>query len=475
MTPEEVSALAVKGESEVLEFKQTTKTRREAARTICAMLNQRGGRILFGVTPKGKIAGQQTADRAFEELSAEIREIDPPAFPSVERVPVADDRAVIVVTVSPGPSKLYQYRGKAYRRIGNTTTAMQAEEFNRVVLERHHGEQRWENQPAPGWSIKDLHQSEVRLTVEEAIRRGRLADPGTRATPELLLGLGLIKDGVLHRAAVALFGKGERIMREMPQCLLRVARFRGTDKTEFLDNRQFHGNAFTLFNAAQRFLQETLPIAGRIEKDRPERIDEPLYPPLATREAIANAICHRDYAIGGGSIGIAVFDDRLEIASFGKLPFGLTPTDLFGPHESQPWNPLIARVFYLRGIIEEWGRGTLKMAEQAAAAGLPPLEIDDNGDCVTVRFRANRMGGEPTAVPPSTARIRDTAVRLDEGQRRILGLLQASSEPLALREIHARLDPPPDERRLRRDLAELKRLGVVESSGHGRGARWKPL
>ncbi|MCY4342012.1 MAG: AAA family ATPase, partial [Gammaproteobacteria bacterium] len=302
-----------------------------------------------------------------------------------------------------------------------------------------------------------------------------LADPGTRATPELLLGLGLIKDGVLHRAAVALFGKGERIMREMPQCLLRVARFRGTDKTEFLDNRQFHGNAFTLFNAAQRFLQETLPIAGRIEKDRPERIDEPLYPPLATREAIANAICHRDYAIGGGSIGIAVFDDRLEIASFGKLPFGLTPTDLFGPHESQPWNPLIARVFYLRGIIEEWGRGTLKMAEQAAAAGLPPLEIDDNGDCVMVRFRANRMGGEPTAVPPSTARIRDTAVRLDEGQRRILGLLQASSEPLALREIHARLDPPPDERRLRRDLAELKRLGVLESSGHGRGARWKPL
>jgi len=131
-------------------------------------------------------------------------------------------------------------------------------------------------------------------------------------------------------------------------------------------------------------------------------------------------------------------------------------------------------VFYLRGIIEEWGRGTLKMAEQAAA-GLPPLEIDDDGGCVTVRFRANRMGGEPVAIPHSTARVRDTVERLDERQRRILGLLQASSEPLALREIHARLDPPPNERRLRRDLAELKRLGVAESSGHGRGARWKPL
>ncbi|MYF93713.1 MAG: AAA family ATPase [Gemmatimonadetes bacterium] len=469
MTPEEVSALAAKGESELLEFKQTTKTRREATRSICAMLNQRGGQVLFGITPKGKVAGQQTADRTFEELSAEIREIDPPAFPSVERVPVADDRAVIVVTVSPGSSKPYQYRGKAYRRIGNTTTAMQSQEYDRVVLERHHGEQRWENQPAPGWSINDLHQSEVRLTVEEAIRRGRLADPGTRETPELLLGLGLIKDGVLHRAAVALFGKGERIMQEMPQCLLRVARFRGTDKTEFLDNRQFHGNAFTLFNAAQRFLQETLPIAGRIEKDRPERIDEPLYPPLATREAIANAICHRDYAIGGGSIGIAVFNDRLEITSSGKLPFGLTPTELFGPHESQPWNPLIARVFYLRGIIEEWGRGTLKMAEQAAEAGLPPLEIEDDGGYVTVRFRANRI------VVESTMRVGDAAAPINERQRRNLDLLEASGEPLAMPQLLARLDPQPEDWRLRRDLAELKRLGVVELSGHGRGALWKSI
>lgn len=258
-------------------------------------------------------------------------------------------------------------------------------------------------------------------------------------------------------------------MQEMPQCLLRVARLRGTDKTEFLDNRQFHGNAFTLFNAAQRFLRETLPIAGRIGKDRPERIDEPLYPPLATREAIANAICHRDYAIGGGSIGIAVFDDRLEITSFGKLPFGLTPTELFGPHESQPWNPMIARVFYLRGIIEEWGRGTLKMAEQAAAAGLPPLEIEDDGGYVTVRFRANRIDVQ------STMSVGGAAAPLNERQRRILDVLEASSEPLALRQILARLDPQPEDWRLRRDLAELKRLGVVELNGHGRGARWKSL
>ena len=80
----------------------------------------------------------------------------------------------------------------------------------------------------------------------------------------------------------------------MPQCLLRVARFRGTDRMQFLDNRQLNGNAFALLANAGRFLRDSLPIAGRFEPDRFERIDEPLFPPLATREALANALCHRD-------------------------------------------------------------------------------------------------------------------------------------------------------------------------------------
>ena len=148
--------------------------------------------------------------------------------------------------------------------------------------------------------------------------------------------------GVLLRAAAVLFGSTERLEFEMPQCLLRVARFRGLDRMEFLDNRQFNGNAFTLLANAERFLRDTLPIAGRFEQDRFERIDEPLYPPPATREALANALCHRDYSIGGGSVGIAVYDDRLEVTSSGALHFGLTPEKLFAPHESRPWNPLIA-------------------------------------------------------------------------------------------------------------------------------------
>lgn len=290
-----------------------------------------------------------------------------------------------------------------------------------------HAERRWENQPATDWSADDLDVAEIQKTVREAIRRGRLEDPGTREPTELLQGMKLFRDGVLLRAAAVLFGRADQIESEMPQCRLRVARFRGVECTaELLDNRQFFGNAFALLSAAERFLRDTLPIAGRFEPDRFDRIDEPLYPQPATREAIANALCHRDYSIVGGSVGIAVYDDRLEVTSAGALHFGLTPERLFESHESMPWNPLIARAFYRRGIIEEWGRGIARIVEQTKLAGLAVPEIEDASDSVTVRFRNKRF------IPPQRGNRGP-----DERRAAILALL--ADRPLAIREISDRL------------------------------------
>ena len=260
-----------------------------------------------------------------------------------------------------------------------------------------------------------------------------------------------------------LFGSTERLEFEMPQCLLRIARFGGLDRMEFLDNRQFNGNAFTLLANAERFLRDTLPIAGRFEQDRFERIDEPLYPPLATREALVNALCHRDYSIGGGSIGIAIYDDRLEVTSSGSLHFGLTPEKLFAPHESRPWNPLIARTFYRRGIIEEWGSRTLKMAELASSAGLPMPEIEDDDVAVTVRFRHGRF------VPQRRSREASPGERREE----VLVLLGGAENGLTRREIHARLGPGVSERQVRRALEELRDRGLVVSANRGPLTRWR--
>ncbi len=464
MTPEQVLDLVESGESETLEFKTTTGTRREAAATVCAMLNQRGAHVPFGVSPDGAVVGQQVSERTLEELGSEIQRIDPPVFPEVERVRLAGSRELVVIHVGRGASSPYQYRGASYRRVGNTTRAMLADEYNRMLFERMHGDRRWETEPAAGWALEDLDLPELRNAVAEAVRVGRLNEPGSREPEDLLLGLGLMRDGVLLRAAVVLFGSEWRLESEMPQCLLRVARFRGIDRSDFLDNRQFYGNAFALLSSAERFLNDTIPIASRFEPGRVQRIDEPLYPLLAVREAVANALCHRDYAMGGGSIGLAIYDDRLEVTSTGPLHFGLTPDDLFAPHESMPWNPLIARTFYRRGVIEQWGRGTLRMVELATTAGLPRPDIEERADCVTVRFRRSDRDA-----------IREVDDALTSQQSAVLELLHDSGRALALREIRGMLGSQTDERRLREDMATLKAKGLADSTGRGAGARWKPL
>lgn len=450
------------GESETLEFKSTTGTRREAARTVCAMLNQRGGQVLFGVAQEGRVVGQDVSERTIEEVSAELARIDPPVFPTVERIPVDGGRAVVAVTVGRGQARPYMYRGVAYGRIGSSTVEMRADEYRRPLFERMHGERRWENQPAEGWSVDDLDANEIRTTVEEAVRRGRLENPGTRDARDLLRGLGPFRDGILWRAAVALSGNEERIRIEMPQCLLRVARFLGNDRTEFLDNRLFHGNAFALLEIAERFLRESLPISGRIEEGRFDRVDEPLVPPLATRKALANALCHRDCSIGGGSVGVAVHDDRLEITSTGTLHFGLTPEKLFTPHESVPWNPLIADVFCRRGIIERWGGGTSRTVKATADAGSPQPEIEDAGGCVTVRFR------HPTLVAHAQVQVWN----LGEEQANVFDLLDQADRPLALREIHARSPASVSVRQVKRALTRLRKLGLAAPTGRGVSARW---
>jgi ATP-dependent DNA helicase RecG len=458
----EIESWVRSGESENIEFKRTTGERREAVRTVCAMLNHRGGRVIFGVEPDGRIVGQMVSDRTVEEVAHELGEIEPPVFPSIERADLAGGRQLLVIAVQTGSAQPYTYRGQAYRRVGNTSRQLSREEYNRILLERLHGDERWENRPATGWSVTDLDTEEILRTLEESIRRGRADDPGTSDPAEVLRGLGLMKEGQVLRAAVVLFGRAARIEAELPQGLLRVARFRGKDRTEFLDNRQFHGNAFDLLLKAERFLRENLPVAGRIQPNLFERVDDPLYPPLALREALANAFCHRDYSVGGGSIALGIFDDRLEITSTGTLHFGLTPEALFLPHESLPWNPLMARVFYRRGIIEAWGRGTIKMEELTVRAGLARPEIFEQGGCVTVRFAPSSY------VPPQRV-----AQDVTERQQRVLAFLAGHSSGAPVRDIATGLGYSGTPRSLREDLTTLKHLGLVTGEGWGRGARWR--
>lgn len=175
------------------------------------MLNHRGGRILLGVRPGGAVRGQRVGRDTQEDVAQELQQIDPPAFPSIDRVGVGDDREVLVVTVPTGANRPYSYRGQAYRRVGSVNLPLSREDYNRMLLERIHGERRWENEVAEDWAVADLDHEQIVVTVDEAVRRGRLADPGTREPLALLRGLELLRGDRLARAAVVLFGRRERM------------------------------------------------------------------------------------------------------------------------------------------------------------------------------------------------------------------------------------------------------------------------
>lgn len=336
---------------------------------------------------------------------------------------------------------------------------MPQDAYQRLLLERAHGRHRWENRPALGIDINDLDLEEVRRTAAMAIANGRLpATTPIHDATDLLDRFGLHAGGSLLNAAVVLFGR--KLLPDYPQCQLRLARFRGTTKNEFADQRQFNGHALALLEEATAFLERNLPVAGRIEPGVLERQDRPLFPPLALREALVNAFCHRDYAQAGGAISVAIYDDRLEVWSTGKLPFGLRVEDLARDHRSLPRNPLIAEVFYRRGLIERWGRGTQTIIELCMQAGHPAPEFMEAAGDVGVRF-----------IPAGYVAPHKVEHNLTSRQRQILHELSATATR-SFAEIRLRIDPAIPERTLRNDLQLLKRLGLIDSKGHGRGAAW---
>ena len=461
MTIAEAQQLADTGESERLEFKRTTGQRTEAARTVCAFLNGEGGNVLFGVSNAGQLVGQQVADDTLRNLVEALRPLEPTLPIQPEVVPLSGDKCLIILSVPAGRDRPYVLDGRPYYRQSSTTAAMPQDLYEQMLADRAHPQRRWELQEASDGGLDDLDAAEITRTVEESIRRGRLDDPGTRDPVALLAGLGLLRNGRLLNAAVVLFGKSGRLLPYYPQCSLRMARFRGITKSEFIDNRQVEGNLFELLLKAQQFLRDYLPIAGRVVPNLFERTDDPLYPPVALREALVNAFCHRDYGIIGGAVNISIFDDRLEIASTGRLHFGLRPDDLLQLHSSFPWNPLLASVLYRRGVMEQWGRGTQKMVELTTEAGLPTPQFAERTGEVVVSFFPTRY------VAPS--RIEHNLSALQQQLLAIVG----RHISVASKQLLTELGPVPSAKRtIQDDLAFLAKIGLVERQGWGAGARW---
>lgn len=457
MTRADVNHWLGQKESATLEFKASADPR-AIAEVICGMLNAEGGVVVAGVDDDGSLIGIEDPDGVALLLDGYARKrISPPA-PWAVMPAEADGKSVVVIDIPSGPRKPYVVDGKVFVRVARSNRPADAQDIDRLIQQRLRQDQHWERLPAIGMTADDLDVSEIQRTVREAVDAGRF-DPVDDDRDSALRRLNLVIEGRPIQAAVVAFAS--EVMPWYPQCSLRLARFKENTKDEFIDQQKVVGHAFRLLAEAHSFLSRHLPIRGSFESGNLRREDEPLYPILALREALVNAFCHRDYSIAGGAVSVAIFDDRLEVASTGTLPDGLTVDDLKRQHFSQPRNPLLADVFYRRGLIELWGRGTQGIVRLCIGAGCPEPQFEERAGEFVVRFFA-----------PTYSVARPKGVDVTERQARILALLRHGTK-LTLKDVREGIDASLSDSTIRSDLSRLRELGLVESAGIGRGAYWR--
>jgi ATP-dependent DNA helicase RecG len=157
------------------------------------------------------------------------------------------------------------------------------------------------------------------------------------------------------------------------------------------------------------------------------------------------------------------------VSSSGTLHFGFTPQSLFEPHESRPWNPLIASVFYRRGIIESWGQGTIRMAAWTKEAGLPAPEILEIPGAVVVRFKPSVLG-----ITGATGKTtgKTTGKPIGKTPLAVIGLL-AEDPTLTAPQLAARLDK--SELTVHRALRTLREAGRLQRVGPDKGGYWQVI
>ncbi len=450
--------LIEQGESATLEFKKSTSNLKAAAETLCAFLNGKGGTVLIGISDDKKNIGQHVTDNTKQEIANVLRKFEPTANIETQYIDNNNNKQIIKLTAHLDIRSIpYSFDSRPYERKETSTSLMPQSRYQQLLLSRNMNPISWESQPAIGVSIDDLDHIEILQTLKDITKKKRLEfSLNSDNVSDILKRLKLLEGGQIINAAIVLFSK--EIPGNYLQCVIRMARFRGNEKGDFIDSKHLFGNAFQLLKEAEYFINRNTAISSHFEKGNMARIDEPEYPFEAVREALINAICHREYGSPGSSITICIYDDRLEIASSGILPPSITLNDLKAAHTSHPRNPLIINVFFRRGFIEAMGIGTQEIFESCAAAKMKEPEFFEQAGSFVVRLWSRHY---KTAI--------DDYDLLDR-QRQILILVK--DKPLQPKDILSNIKEKITDRTLRNDLQLLKKKGYLDSTGQGKKTLW---
>ena len=375
-------------ETQTVEWKSSWRD--EHLKWICGFANAQGGVLEIGKNDQGEVVGVKGVLRLLEEIPSKVQSLLGIVVDVNLKSEVNGEYLEVVVKPHPNP---ISYRGEFHYRSGSTKQVLRGAALNRFLLARYG--RTWDDVPLPGIGLKDLDDRAINRFRRMAVASRRLP-PEIRDEPvdSLIENLSLRDGAYLKRAAALLFHSSPR--RLVHDAYVKIGYFRGS---ELLFQDVIEGDLFTQVDRTMDLLYSKYT-RGLISYDGIYRLETFPVPWEALREAVINAVIHRDYA-SATTIQIRVYDDRIAIWNAADLNSEWAAEHVAEEFSSRPHNPRIAYAFFRAGMIEAWGRGIRRIVDLCLEAGNPTptwrLEAGGNGLWVRFPFSAAYLAADSAA------------------------------------------------------------------------------
>jgi len=435
-------------EKQNIEWKESWRS--EYFEYISAFANAEGGKIYIGINDKGIVVGVSDYEKLLVNLPNQIRD-----FVGVlcEVNHLQEDGKHYIEIVVNQYSVPISYKGKYYIRSGSTTQLLNGTSLNDFLLKK--SGLNWDEVIEPSASMSDIDESAIEYFKQSANVSGRLSFTKEDTNYlNILKNLRLVDDNNnFKRASLLLFGKDP--LKYFTTAFVKIGKF-GDSGSELLNQDVVEGNIFELADAVLEILDKKY-FTKSISYEGLQRIETTEYPYPAIREILLNAIVHRIYQTT--PITVRIYSDRLEIWNLGALPKELSAEDLKKTHSSYPKNPLIAQVFYKGGLIESWGRGTIKIIEECRKHNLPEPEIKEVGGGIQVTLFKNKTNPEFLST-------------LGLNMRQILVIEYLKKNKFITNSIYQEICET-SKRTAIRDLGILIELNIINKVGEGKNTKYE--
>ena len=427
------------------------------AEHLAAFANADGGTLVLGMSADGELSDLRAEEDAADALQSALRLCRPPVRTDWSHQETAGG-TVVVLNVARGVELHSLWDGRVLVRRGRENRLLERGDVEQLMSARPAGE--FELQPVAGAGRDDLDDD----VIDNYMERRQLRNPRTSVLPKdkLLQQIGALTDDRTPTVSgLLLFGKEPQLF--LPQSRAIFVKFADTQPRAeggafgYGRREEFLGPLPLIIDRAWRVIWEEMDKKAVVKGLHRQEVTE--YPSASVREALVNAVAHRDYGLTGRSIEIRMYTDRLEITSPGGLPAHITVDNIVEEHYSR--NPRIVNGLYQWGFIEELGLGIDRMIEDMVSAGHMPPKFEAKSHRFTVILYNTQ---DPTRA------VQTWEQSMNERQIKALEFLQRNAA-ITNRE-YRELCPHVGAETLRLDLADLVTKGVVLKIGDKRGTRY---